>query len=256
MANKNQEVATVEEQDTDMMVFGDNDGVVANYQEDAGAGNENVGQGDLSTPRIVLLQGLSDVVTDQSLAGAAPGLYHNTITDELFKEKYLIPIEYKKEYSVFRKRGQGGGKGGFKGSFATEEEANAHAETLKDGPNAYDVSETACQIFLTLDVKEDGSWEIETPVMMHFSSTALSTSKNLNSAIQMTLGSDKPRFAGVWKLSVTTKSNNDGKWFAPAFAFAGKVGAKKYTEVRDLYYKITGKVDPKTINTETGEIAA
>ena len=229
--SKEKEIAVTE--DSNMMIFGDSAGELGNYQADAGLGNEQVTADDMATPRIVLLQGLSKIVQD-GFVGARPGLFHNSVTDEIFEEKYIIPLDYRKEYAVFKKRDLGGG---FEGSFLSEPEAGAFVETLDGDAGNYDIIESARHALLTLTDKGAP----DQPALMHFSSTALGSSDAWNSALHMTLPDNAPRFAGVWKLSPEKRSKSGNTWFVPSFTFMGMCPAALYEEARKWYFSISGK---------------
>jgi hypothetical protein len=102
---------------------------VPEHLKDAIAGNrgsENVGQEDLVIPRLEVLQALSPECTEGNEAyvkGARPGDLMNSVTKQIYgREAHVVPVHYTKQYLVWIHRDNGGG---FRGSFATQEEAEA-----------------------------------------------------------------------------------------------------------------------------------
>jgi hypothetical protein len=79
------------------------------YGEDAGSGFENVTQADLSIPFFVVLQSNSPEVEDKTVEGAESGMIMNTVTKELHKELYVLPVDKISEYLEWKPRAQGGG---------------------------------------------------------------------------------------------------------------------------------------------------
>ncbi|GAA4648117.1 hypothetical protein GCM10023116_03810 [Kistimonas scapharcae] len=227
-------------ENTDLAIFGGQADALppATYEQDAGLGNTNVSSEDMAIPRIMLLQALSKVVQD-GLEGARPGLFHNTITDEMHESLYIIPVDYQKEYSVFKKRDLGGG---FQGAFESMKEASDHVETLQGGSAGYDITESGKQVFLVLEVK-DGKAVPSCPVIMHFTNTQLGVSNSFNSQIQMSLPDGAPRFAGVWEMSTEKRSNSKGSWHVPKFDFKGLAGAELYDAAKKLYLSINQKAE-------------
>lgn len=172
--------------------------------EDRHMGNENVSADDQQIPRLSLLQALSPQC--EEMDEAKPGLFHNSVTNELYKDVAVINLFYKKEYAVWRKRNKGGG---LCGSYENVEAANAQVEALPGSPDDYDIQETAKHACLLLD-SETG--EIIQPVVLYFKSTGLSVSRNWNSKID-TYNGEMARFSSIWPLSSTKKSNESGTWY-------------------------------------------
>lgn len=225
-------------ENTDLAIFGGQSDALppTTYEQEAGLGNTNVGSDDMAIPRIVLLQAQSKTVQD-GLEGARGGLFHNSITDDLHETLYVIPIDYQKEYTVFKKRDLGGG---FGGAFNSMKEASDHVETLQGGSAGYDITESGKQIFLVLEVK-DGKAVPSCPVIMHFTNSQLGVSNSFNSQIQMTLPDGAPRFAGVWEMSTEKRSNAKGTWHVPKFEYKGLAGADLYEAAKKLYLSIQQK---------------
>ena len=171
---------------------------------DKGLGNENVGADDQQLPRLNLLQALSPQL--EELEDAKAGLFHNSVTNELYQDAYLINLFYKKEFTIWRKRNKGGG---YCGAFDTAEAAQTHIETLPGNSDDYDIQETAKHACLLLD-PETG--DIVQPIMIYLKGSALNVSRNWNSQIN-SFNEDQPRFASIWQVSSVKQSNDQGSWF-------------------------------------------
>ena len=75
-------------------------GSVLDFAMDAGLGAENADTASFALPFLQILQGLSPKI--ESVDGAKPGLFINTITDELFKECLVIPCYYQRRFYAGR----------------------------------------------------------------------------------------------------------------------------------------------------------
>lgn len=190
-------------------------------------GNENVGADDQQLPRLSLLQALSPQC--EEIEGAKAGLFHNSITDELYKEVTVINLYYVKEWAVWRKRNKGGG---FCGAYDSVEAANAHVESLPGSPEDYDIQETAKHACLLLD-PETG--EVKQPIVIYFKSTGLNTSRNWNTRIQ-SINGDHPRFSTIWTLSAKKQSNDSGTWYSMVVDGGWWVPTEElYNEAKSFY---------------------
>lgn len=197
--------------------------------QDKGLGNENVGSEDQAIPRISLLQALSPQI--EEVEGAKTGLFHNSVTDELYEKLFVVNIAYKREYAVFRDRNKGGG---FNGSFDSREEANEAIAELPGAASDYGIVETGKHACLIID-PETG--EIKQPALLYFKSTALPVSRNWNSQIT-TIGKDAPRFATIWELNSLKQSNDKGTWYNWSISHAGWVNEDIYNEAKEMHASI------------------
>jgi hypothetical protein len=78
------------------------------FEQDAGLGNENVGQEDLALPFLKILSGLSDEL--DNVDGAVPGMVYNTVSGELFSGKdgiKVVPCHYNRRFLQWAPRGSG-----------------------------------------------------------------------------------------------------------------------------------------------------
>lgn len=201
-------------------------------KNDGNMGNEGVSADDQAIPRISLLQGLSPQIDD--VEGARPGLFHNSITNEMPDELIVINLAFRKEWAVFKKKELGGG---FQGAYETKEAADAHIETLPGSPADYQLIETAKHALLILD-PETG--KAQQPAEMFFKSSALNSSRKWNSDLSMR-NQGAPRFATVWKMTAQKKKNDKGTWYVPATQFMGFAPTELYEEAKSWYESISAQ---------------
>lgn len=219
----------------EMTLFGNTGMAVPAYaQQDQGAGNENVGQDDQTIPRINLLQAISPQLED--LEDAKAGMFHNSVTDELYSEIYVTNLFYSKSYAVFKKRATGGG---FEGDFPTRVEAHAHAMTLPGNADDYEIIETGKHACLMLDPK---SGAIVQPVLIYLANSMFQFSKKWNTEIELQ-GQGAARFATVWRLFSVNKKNNKGQsWKGWDAEFIGWLPEEPYLEAKQAYEGIREQI--------------
>ncbi|HET8689559.1 MAG TPA: hypothetical protein VFM18_23360, partial [Methanosarcina sp.] len=85
--SKKESNAVVEAQNTAVAMAMD-------FSADAGMGMEGADKTSFAIPFLTMLQGLSPQV--ESVEGAKPGKFINTITNELFDEVLVIPCAYQR----------------------------------------------------------------------------------------------------------------------------------------------------------------
>jgi hypothetical protein len=207
-------------------LFGDKETMPAHVAAGKGLGNENVGVEDVAMPYLNLLQAMSPQVDE--LDSAKAGMFHNSITDELYDSVFVINLYYSKEFAIFRKRNLGGG---FEGSFPSLEMAEAKIRDQLDNKTGdYDVVETHRHVLLLLD-KEGNPVQ---PVIMNMSSSKVRVSKAWNAEINVKCGS-ADRFAAVWKLDPVRQSNSKGTFYNVGVTFAGWAPEALYNEAKTYY---------------------
>ena len=206
--------------------------VPAHVKEASGLGNENITSDHLQTPRVKLLQQLSNEVDpnhEDYLEGAKPGDFTNTLTNELLgRELYVINLLFKEEFVVWRKLSEGGG---LKGTFATHKEAMDFlaAENLK--VEHHDVVQTQSHTLL-MKSPETGKLVV-TPFLMDFASSKLRVSREWNTQITQ-LGGD--RFSSLWKLSsVQTQNRAAQKFYNLSVENQGWVLEEDYNFAKSAY---------------------
>ena len=210
--------------------------VPAHVKEASGLGNENVTSDHLQTPRVKLLQQLSNEVDpnhEDYLEGAKPGDFVNTVTNQLLgREIYVINLLFKEEFVVWRKLSEGGG---LKGTFTTQKEAMDYltAEDLK--AEDHDIVQTQSH---TLLMKDPNTGDlVKTPFLMDFASSKLRVSREWNTQIAQ-LGGD--RFSSLWKLaSVQTQNRAAQKFYNLSVENQGWVLDEDYNYAKSVYDTIS-----------------
>ena len=210
--------------------------VPAHVKEASGLGNENVTSDHLQTPRVKLLQQLSNEVDpnhEDYVEGAMPGDFYNTVTNSLLgRALYIINLLFKEEFVVWRKLNKGGG---LKGTFPSYKEATDFltAENLLVAD--HDVVQTQSH---TLLMKDPNTGEIvRTPFLMDFASSKLRVSREWNTQITQ-LGGD--RFSSLWKLSsVQTQNRAAQKFYNLSVENQGWVLEEDYIFAKSAYDNIS-----------------
>jgi hypothetical protein len=203
-------VATTTEKTNALAVMG------MDFAADAGMGMEGVDKDSFAIPFIALLQGLSPQL--ETVDAAKPGLFINTITDEVFKEVLVVPCAYQRRYLRWAPRSEGGG---YKGEYnpidietgkilGVEKDADGRlrleGDELKDTRNHF-----------VLMQSESGAWQ---PALLSLSSTQIKKSKRWMSRIQgieLRTAEGKafnpPSFSHVYKLKSVKEENSKGSWW-------------------------------------------
>lgn len=168
-------------------------------------GSEDVTANDIILPRIDVLQALSPQIKRSNpnyIEGAEQGMIFNTISGELYgSEIRFIPVVFKREYIVWQDRELGGG---FRGAFATAEEAERERRNLEN-PDAHEVVET--HVHFVLILRDDGRLE---EAVLSMAKSKRKVSRKLNSLVQMFPGD---RFARVYKLTAVEVDGQKGEFW-------------------------------------------
>lgn len=205
-------------------------------QNSSGRGNEDVDASHLTTPRVKLLQKMSDEVDRHHVnfvEGAKDGDFLNSLTRENYGDSiYVIPIKFKEEFTCWRDREKGGG---LLGSYKTLEEANA-AIALTERPEEWKAQQGHSHILL---IKDPKTGALSRPVIMDFTSSKLKTSRNWNSQITIKGGD---RFTGLWKLSaVAAKAKNGAQFMNLEASFVGWATEEDYKAAGEYYDQFAGR---------------
>jgi len=188
------------------------------FEQDAGLGNENVGQEDLALPFLKILSGQNDEL--DFVEGAVPGMVYNTVSGELFSGKdgiKVVPCHYNRRFLQWAPRGSG--MKAPKAIFLTTDvmpETKRDKDTNKDmlTDSSGDYLEDTHQHFVLL-VKEDKTFEA---ALISMKATQLKKSKKWNSMISSTVIEGKsglftpPRFSHMYHLTTLKESNDKGSW--------------------------------------------
>jgi|TARA_R100001463_G_scaffold8974_4_gene27150 hypothetical protein len=209
--------------------------VPAHVSKAAGLGNENVTTDHIQVPRIKLLQQMNNEVDeshDAYVTGAKPGALLNTVTNELFKEIYVINVHFTEDFVIWRKREKGGG---LVGTVGTAQEATEKIATLDGSPEDYEVIQTQSHLLLRKNEKT-GALDVS-PFLMDFASSKLRVSREWNTQIQQ-LGGD--RFSSMWKItSVSTQNRAAQKFHNLSVENQGWVHDEDYEKAKAIYEGVT-----------------
>lgn len=195
------------------------------YGEYANAGFENTTQDDFAIPFLDILQGQSPEV--ESLPSAKPGMFHNTVTDDLFDGKEgvsVIVVGTNHEYVEWVPRNQGGGIAGrhaVNSEVVAEARRNAERFNELKTPNGNDLVETYYAYLILVDAQGN-----PTPAVLSCSSTRIKSYKAMMTKANMIMvpapGGGKvkpPLFAHKFRLTTEKRKNNDGEWHTFVVAF-------------------------------------
>lgn len=236
------EVAVKEETNTALAVM------AADFAADAGLGMEGADKSSFAIPFLSILQGLSPQL--ETVDGAKPGLFINSITNEVFKEVLVIPCAFQRRFLRWAPRSEGGGyKGEYNpvdietgkiGDVSTNAEGRLMLENdeLKDTRNHFVLMQT-----------ESGAW---TGALLSLSSTQIKKSKRWMSlilGIEMRNAQGKPfnppSFSHVYKLSAVKEENSKGSWWGLQVEKVEPVGdAELYAKAKAFHNSVSaGEVE-------------
>ncbi len=186
------------------------------FAADAGRGIEEADKDSYAIPFLAILQGLSPQI--ESVEGARPGMICNTITNELFKECYVIPCYYQRRFLRWASRENGGG---LRGEYsAVDVESGKIQGVTRDLQGRYlvegdELKDTRSHFVLFQSAS--GVWS---PALLSLSSTQIKKSKRWMSRIQgleITLPDGRavnpPSFSHIYKLSTVKEENSKGSWY-------------------------------------------
>lgn len=199
---------------------------VIDMAADAGKGLEGADKDSYAIPFLAILQGLSPQIG--VVKGATPGMFINTITEELFDEVLIIPCAFQRRFLRWSPRDEGGG---FKGSFLPLEVEGDKLEGLTKNdigqPMIGNDILRDTRIHYVLLQDKNGSWK---PAVLSLSSTQIKKSKRLMSLIQglELKRPDDPEktynpasFSHMYRLTTVKEENAKGKWWGLAIELEG-----------------------------------
>jgi hypothetical protein len=206
-------------------------------------GNEEVTASDLTIPRIEIVQsqGPQKLRTDPGyIAGATDGVLFNTVSRQLYGESLtFVPVYFRKEFLVWRKRLAGGG---YFGAYPTLEAAMSVADEHGDD---FEVVDTHEQFGLVLPASVGAlpSVDAAEDVMISMAKTKAKVSRTLNSLIRLAGGD---RWSKAYRLESVLESNDKGNYYNFRVHALGFVSKDLYERALRLYEVLTGggfKVD-------------
>lgn len=174
--------------------------------QDSGRGSEDVTINDLVLPRVEVLQALSPQLkkTDPLyIPNSEQGIIFNTVSGDLYGSQItFVPVVFRREFILWQSRKSGGG---FRGAFATAEEAEEERQSLEN-PNDHEVVET--HVNFVLMVHPDGRTE---EAVFSWSKSKRKVSRKLNSLVQMV---NADRFARMYKLTAIPVNGPKGEYWS------------------------------------------
>lgn len=209
---------------------GATDLATVDYGEYANAGFEATSSDDFAVPFLDILQGQSPEV--ESLASAKPGMFHNTVTDDLFDGKTGVSIVVcgtAHEYVEWVPRAKGGGIAGrHKVDSDIVAKARQSAESFNDlkTENGNELVETF-YAYIIINLPEG-----PVPAVLSCSSTRIKPYKAMMTKANMIMVPTPdgrkvkpPLFAHKFRLTTDKRKNNDGEWHTFLVAFDSEDGS-------------------------------
>ena len=233
MATKKATSTAVAEQQTTALAI-----PLADFAADAGMGMEGADKASFAIPFIAVLQGLSPQL--ETVEGAKPGLFINTITNELFKEVLVVPCAYQRRFLRWAPREAGGGYKGEYNPVDIETGKVVTAPNDKGQPTIEgDLLKDTRNHFVLMQ-SESGTWQ---PALLSLSSTQIKKSKRWMSLIQgieMRAANGKPfnppSFSHIYRLKTVKEENSQGSWWGVEVSVEEPVGdAELYAKAKTFH---------------------
>jgi hypothetical protein len=223
-----------------------------NFEGDGGAGMENLDKDSVAIPFIKVLQKMSPVCDEDNelyVKGAKPGLFYNTVTEEMSDRIVVIPCHYERIFNEWIDRDAGGG---FKGSHTAAEVELMSTE--RDDKGRFWLNETNYLMdtrnhyILVVDVEKN---TVERAIFS-MSSTHIKVSKNWLSKISRIklAGSNgpftPPSFAHMWEMTTIGQTKGNETWKLAQLNLLSVLGEGDediYAQAKDFYELVrAGKV--------------
>ena len=210
-----------------------------------GRGSEDVSTEDVAIPRLQILQSLSpqiDKKEDAYIKGAEAGMLFNATTGILYGESvFFVPVYFRKDYLVWKKRKSGGGFLGAHGS--PQLAADALIEALADPEGGseqdYEIVETPQQfgILVTRGGAED--------VVISMPKSQMKKSRGFNTLVRMAGGD---RWNMVYEIQAISEENAKGTFYNYKIAAKGFTPKELWERAEALYEAI--RIGARTVNME------
>lgn len=231
-------------------------GFPINFEEDAGMGMEGADKSSFAIPFVTMLQGLSPQL--ETVEGAKPGLFINTITNELYKEVLVIPCAFNRRFVRWAPRSSGGGYKGEYNPIEVETESlpgisnqgGIYMMDVPEGATAFDpkgaplydhLSDTRNHFVLVKSAS--GSWQ---PALISLGSTQIRKSKRWMSLIQGVELRDKngkafnpPSFSHIYTIKGVKEENAKGSWWGVEVSVNSLVqDAELYAKAKEFHKQV------------------
>lgn len=228
------------------------------FAADAGRGTEGADKASFAIPFIAVLQGLSPQL--ETVDGAKPGMFINTITNEVFKEVLVIPCAFQRRYLRWAPRAAGGGYKGELNPVDVETGKLPGVTQTPEGKRLIDGDELkdTRNHFVLARSAETGVWQ---PAIISLTSTQIKKSKRWLSRIQSIELKDAqgrsfnpPSFSHVYRLTTVKEENEKGAWHGVEVNLVGPVTeAEAYGKAKAFHKSVTAgdvEVAPPVPETE------
>lgn len=234
-------------QGTEGMILQGDKADLSHIKPSAGRGNENVGQEDLTMPRLEIVQSQSKCLQEgapEYIAGAKPGDLINSVSRVNYgKEAFVVNCHYSKMWLVWKDFDKGGG---FFGAFSNPAEASARLkEVAAGGEKAEDleVLDTPQHMLLLVDHRRG----VVDELVVALPRTKAGISRDWNTMIRLT-GQD--RFARVYRVTTALETNkkNQSYWNF-VVAQSGMPNKVLYERAERIYNDITAGRRQVVMNT-------
>lgn len=218
---------------------------IKDQQGGTARGSEDVGTEDVAIPRLQILQSLSpqiDKKDDTYIKGAEAGMLFNATTGVLYGESvFFVPVYFRKDWMVWKKRKSGGG---FLGAHGTPQlAADALMEALADpesgSENDYETVETPQQFGIL--VNQGGAQDI----VISMPKSQMKKSRMLNTLVREAGGD---RWNMVYEVRAIGEENAKGKFYNYDVKPRGYTPKELWMRAEALYEAI--RVGARTINME------
>lgn len=193
--------------------------VMDQMAQDSGGGFENTTSDDYAIPFLSLLQKMSPAVDEDDpkyVKGAKPGMFMNSVTNELFEDAIRVqPCARVREFVEWIDRDSGGGIAG-----RYNQDDPVLGRMRRDGvkmfnpDNGNEIMDTRYHYVLLL--KDDGTHE---QAVISMSSSQIKSSKNWMTRMRSWMIDgpagmfNPPMYGQVWTMAPRREQNDDGSWY-------------------------------------------
>ena len=188
------------------------------FESDAGMGFENADSDAYSIPYLIILQSNSPQVDEDEgryVEGAKAGMIMNTVTNELFSELTLVPVEYSRRMVEWVPRDAGGG---YRGSYDPSDPKVCDLERDENGRYVLDNGNFLNDTRYHFVLVDKGLGQTE-PAVIALTSTQIKKSRNWMYAMNNIKFRNKdgkmftpPSFSHKYSVSSVSEKNDKGSW--------------------------------------------
>jgi len=212
---------------------------VADLENMAGLGTDEIGMEDMSQPWLKLLQPLSPECTKgqpEYVEGAEPGKFVYTATNKVVDELELYPLKFRHSYIEWVPRSAGGGFIADHDIVPDDVKPHPERRGVMVKPSGSEVIETITYIFAMRQT--DGSLA---PAYASFTSTQLKAVRKLNTTLKMLKIQGKnglftpPIFASRVTATSESARNDQGTWYKWVLTRDSMADAELLPKLKELW---------------------